>query len=1541
MGAPTGGAPIKISSDVCRYNILYFILSNRLTISMIQDTSTTETSIFESLPDFGQEAVRKLYLFAETMQKKPPTSLGRRKTPPLEQDNLTLAGAAAGFARIFAHFSRECSPKQNSLKNGNYTYDTYTGALHPIYNPSYRPRNKKAFVEYNNPYVYHGLPFSYTEDKDLYWQDVQVLHRAFAEYTEKKMSDLFGRAVDILLEHLPALVKILINEDRRARRDRSFDFQAVDAAYICLHLAALEQGMPLYMIDDYVRFRDKPDMAIHMAYVLCNTCILGPYWYKPLVSELAGVNFDTRHFQSKEKEYAESFKEFDSALAKYHLLSETFEKEGRLFRNFSGTDIAWLEKERDRFFHSSQEKSDASLLRQTAFFPLTMRLNFKKALESAPPAIFDSEEHRQRLIDYVLSSEKGFCFHTLGDIMLSCIPLSRRPFEHAPTRLSFSKPGLMSHSDHEDVRQFFDGLYPPVRPEPSPGNPKLSNIHKVPLFWYEPFQYLGFLSGDAEKHAQNFEHAVQTNLKSYGGSIIPSLHANSLPNGLSSLYRDSKKTFYSFDSKNAIHRLGFLWTPAVLEKLVSGYPAKKRGTPSLYATLYGGFWHPPKTVKLPSSVKIDSSAATDKNRITQAAEMAALSVMDAAAAWKLPVEFFTRHADAPLRESPLFQVTERKDIIAHNSPFYSYGEEIGNEFLQGILVDSLSPILFKHMTYKQGPDRQKGWFMELGGGVEVFFTQNGRAHSVLDTVAQLWECASYPDLLRNLFPALKDDGTVSDFLFENVVTPTVQRFRAAPSGSSHIYTPSLYLWRHKAAEKAYACLKDIFTAYPHAVYLASALYPLHNMPLSGPLPELVGEGNSIRMQPQRLPCLPRYSEASFQGFRELFAKKYSRRLSESVSMANQAWLVDAVFSVLPALKTRHTPDTLKGFITPVQKALSKGAEASMRLGALYRLNVQQNRPEHALLYHASLKNWELPFFTTDTDPEELIGKVSGQIQRCLAEQYHLLSEKMADIFGNGRNVFDSAKLSEVLLPCFASNDAIFNSPRISRINSHLDKVLKKDVCLARRVAFLRTEDVSPGSLFLELFEQEDLLPPLSQWQTYPDCPDKPIGVTSSFAEPSLHANVLQHLVFEGAEEDRTAALFEHRNRFGCLYADSALRMAVRDQIAFDLFLQEVLPKLKVLQDETKMQIASWTGADSEAYLRSATLLEKASPSSIGMTLLGYAAANEPSLVFETEDRLVKKWNRLLVGGEAFRYLNPEDANMASGFPCDILCPEYSGEQTGFANDKSPSKETICFHLQRAVLAGFADTPSESEADFRLRGLLAINTVRLHVKDTPFRYNFEPVTQLYHAEYMKGYCYELFAYTNARKMYAMGLNNSIFNRTPSTFFDLHGEKCAEHTDASLTVRDHLADFIERAVYEAVGKDISSEWAAKWDSVLPSLVRVTDTFLDGTASAWQGAPFSRYFRAPVLFDTSIPSGLRMSGDFVPVGIGLPYTFEIAENLTATLNEPASFMKYSETVIHRMEGEPTVWIEGAGQISARPRDKSLDVEQQIVTSPSSSPT
>ena len=396
-------------------------------------------------------------------------------------------------------------------------------------------------------------------------------------------------------------------------------------------------------------------------------------------------------------------------------------------------------------------------------------------------------------------------------------------------------------------------------------------------------------------------------------------------------------------------------------------------------------------------------------------------------------------------------------------------------------------------------------------------------------------------------------------------------------------------------------------------------------------------------------------------------------------------------------------------------------------------------------------------------------------------------------------------------------------------------------------------------------------------------------------------------------------------------------MAVRDQVAFDLFLQEVLPKLKALQDETKMQIASWTGANSEAYLRSATLLEKASPSSIGMTLLGYAAANEPSLVFETEDRLVKKWNRLLVGGEAFRYLNPEDANMASGFPCDILCPEYSGEQTGLANDKSPSKETICFHLQRAVLAGFADTPSESEADFRLRGLLAINTVRLHVKDTPFRYNFEPVTQLYHAEYIKGYCYELFAYTNARKMYAMGLNNSIFNRTPSTFFDLHGEKCAEHTDASLTVRDHLADFIERAVYEAVGKDISSEWAAKWDSVLPSLVRVTDTFLDGTPSAWQGSPFSRYFRAPVLFDTSIPSRLYMSGDFVPVGIGLPYTPEMAEKLTSTLNEPASFMKHSETVIHRMKGETTVWIEDSGQISARPRGKTPEAEQQIVTPPS----
>lgn len=1520
---------------------------------MSSSLPSPESHLFDKLPDFGQETVRKLYCFAESLcqaESVPTSSSSGIKANSLIADPLTYAAAAAGFARIFAHFAQECGPMQNELINGSYLYEDRDTVLPPVYQPSYPAANRHGFDFGLMLDFYDGLPFSYTDDKKVFRRDVCILHQAFAAHTARIMPDLFERATDMLIDRLPRILPLLAwhYKDRLSYGEPVCD--AAGVAYLCLQYAAREKGLLLYQPDgDGSVSRHQNDFASHMAQMASLTCTPDSLYSKEMQTEVSGLDFSG--LNKLGVKYYQHIQVTDSSLSFHHLAAEQYEANGLFRQSFSSDEMAWLKKERERLAAKACNGDEESLplWKTTATFPLLTRLHFKQALETAPASLFENEEHRQTLIACVLDTEKGFPLFTLGDIMQSCMPLVRQPVATTPNRHFMTRPGLMSTSDWNAGQRFFSHLFSNNRPKPD----LVADPQKIPLFWYQPFQDFGLLSKAVQEHADAFLEAQQVEWRSYGGSTLPSLNSNSAINTSLPLRETYNNFFYSPDNFNVAHRLGFLWTQDVLQNLVPDFPKKKRNTPSLYRMLYEPFFHRPG-FKLPTSLKLDSPSASDQNRAYQVGEMAAMSVMDAAAAWKLPVGFFTGYANLAYRETPLQPLAYRKGIRIDKSPaFYpyaSYGEEVGKTFLRGHLTAALKPIFEKHL--RSTGDMLLGWHLPLDSGDTVFFTQDGGKYTVLDTVAQLWECAIYPDLCRHLLPKLKDGDDIPEFIFDEVIAPAAFSFRAAPKRSLNIYQYSLFSQRHEAAQKAYACLKDIFTRYPQVFYLTAALYPLHNMPLSGDMPDMLprdGSHGGVGMQPLRLPCLPRRRYASAEGLRKRLAEGDNRMLSHTLKETNRALLADTVFLYYPALKTRAIPDGQPGYITPVQAALEKGATVSAELGGAFRLNLQHARPEQALHYHAHLKKWEPVFAQTDMDKDTLVVKIAIRIQDCLTRQYSLLAENMAEYFADGYGVFDSQKLAQVLTPCFTATLSPFSLLGLQNgCQAHIEMLKQGEAYLADHPDHLRSSVVTPGSLWLEILNQAEQITQQTQHSGRFEYIKELIGrKASSFDEPVLHANVLQYLVWDDRDGSRAQSIFRHRDRIGCAYVDSVLRFAASDPIRFDGFLQETVSGLERLATAAKTDIATLAGSESAAYLLACKHLDEYAPRSIGLYLLNYAAAAQPELVFETERNLVEQWWPKLSKEERFEYLNPLQEDMNYPVLCDVFHPELDLADTLDEPSKVPPKEAVCFHLQRAVLAGFSDVHGEPEEDIRLRGLLASDLVHRAVETKDFSFvKYNPPTAPYlfplyncvpenwsegsiRAE--QGVC-ELFSYANARKMHAIGLNSSIFTIQPN--FSYGGKVYTDHnkhTLASLTVRENLADLVEQAVYEVVGAEVSAKWAQRWEQILPMLNRVSDVLIDGRPHHWQGDSFSRYLRTPVVPDNAIAPELRMKGDYQPVGIILPYTKENAEQLQSGLNNPVSL---AETATHEpskgvnlsgneeVQGQP--WFDDADKIHNRPARK-----------------
>ena len=1518
---------------------------------MSRSPSPPESCLFDRLPDFGKETVRKLYRFAESLcraESVPTPSSTGIKTDSLITDPLTYAAAAAGFARIFAHFSQECGPMQNKLINGSYLYEDRNTVLPPVYQPSYPASNRHGFDFGPMLDFYDGLPFSYTDDKEIFRRDVRILHQAFAAYTAKIMPDLFKRAADMLIDRLPRSLPQLAWHYKNYLSGGEESCDAAGAVYLCLQYAAREKGLLLYQ--PYGKgsiSRRQNDFASHMVHMVSLSCTPDNLYSEKIQAEISDLDFSA--LNNLGCRYYQHIQTTDSNVSFHHIAAEQYEALGRFNQVFSSDEMAWLEHERERLAETAcgGEEDARPLWKTTATFPLLTRLHFKQALETAPSSLFEDEEHRQTLIACVLDTEKGFPLFTLGDILKSCMPLVRQPVATTPNRRSMTQPGLMSNSDWQAGHKFFSHLFSHNRPKPD----LAADPQEIPLFWYQPFQDLGLLSESVQEHADAFLEAQQVEWRSYGGSTLPSLNSNSAINTSLPLRKLYNHFFYSPDNRNAAHRLGFLWTQDVLRNLVPGFPAKKRSAPSLYRALYEPFFHRPG-FKLPTSLKLDSPSASDQNRAYQAGEMAAMSVLDAAAAWKLPVGFFTGYADLAYREPPLQPLADRKGIRIDKSlvaySYASYGEEVGKTFLRGHLTAALQPILEKHL-HSTG-DMLLGWHLPLDSGDTVFFIQDGGNFTVLDTVAQLWECAIYPDLCRHLLPKLADDVEISEFIFDEVIAPAAFSFRSAPERGKHIYQYHLFNQRHEAAQKAYACLKDIFTHYPQVFYLTAALYPLHNMPLSGGIPEMSprdGSHGGVGMQPLRLPCLPRRRHASAEGLRTRLAEGGNRMLSHTLNETNRALLSDAVFLYYPALKTRAIPDGQPGYITPVQAALEKGATVAAEFGSAFRLNLQHTRPEHSLHYHAQLKKWEPVFAQTEMDKDTLVAEMAARIQDCLARQYSLLAENMAEYFADGCGVFDSHELAQVLTPCFTAITPRSLPGSQNGCQAHIEMLKQGEAYLARHPDHLRSSVVTPGSLWLEILNQAERIKRQTQRSGRFEHTKELVGYASSFDEPVLHANVLQYLVWDDQDGSRTQSIFRHRDRIGCAYVDSVLRFAVFDPVRFDGFLQETVSGLERLATAAKTDMATLAGSESAAYLLACKHLDDYAPRSIGLHLLNYAAAAQPELVFETEQTLVEQWWPKLSREERFEYLNPIQEEMVYPDLCDVFHQGQDSADTLDEPSKAPPKEAVCFHLQRAVLAGFSDVSGEPEEDIRFRGLLASDFVRRAVETRDFSfvehnpptapylfplYNCAPKNWPGGSVHTEQCVRELFSYANARKMHAIGLNSSIFTIQPNSSYG--GEVYTDHnkhTLASLTVREELADLVEQAVYEVVGAEVSAKWAQRWEQVLPRLNRVSDVLIDGRPHHWQGDSFSRYLRTPVLPDNAIAPELRMKGDYQPVGIVLPYTKENAEQLQSSLNNPVSLTikvtPEAQSGINHSEGKKErgqTWFNEAEKIHTRPASK-----------------
>ena len=156
------------------------------------------------------------------------------------------------------------------------------------------------------------------------------------------------------------------------------------------------------------------------------------------------------------------------------------------------------------------------------------------------------------------------------------------------------------------------------------------------------------------------------------------------------------------------------------------------------------------------------------------------------------------------------------------------------------------------------------------------------------------------------------------------------------------------------------------------------------------------------------------------------------------------------------------------------------------------------------------------------DKDTLVAEISIRIQDCLARQYSLLAENMTEYFADGRGVFDSHELAQVLTPCFtAIHTSFFTSGSQNGYQAHIEMLKQGEAYLARHPDHTRSSVVTPGSLWLEMLNQAERIKRQTQRSGRFEHTKELVGYASSFDEPVLHANVLQYLVWDDQDGSRT------------------------------------------------------------------------------------------------------------------------------------------------------------------------------------------------------------------------------------------------------------------------------------------------------------------------------------------------------------------------------------------------------------------------------------